>query len=190
MPESAAAEIWKTTLILDALGLYTTEMHQKSRESVILRQQQEMMELSTPVVTLWDGHSRASPHRHARQRAHAGRDGEPAAAHRRQRLVDRHPGYHRRPDRRHAGRAAPVEDGGGGAVDGRRLHHQRHPAANRADHRPSRRRPEFGHDQGDARRRIRDGAQAALADRHKGGAVGSGPGPGAAGPRPPTGSFQ
>ena len=54
-PESAAAEIWKTTLILDALGLYTTEMHQKSRESVILRQQQEMMELSTPVVTLWDG---------------------------------------------------------------------------------------------------------------------------------------
>ena len=54
-PESAAAEMWKTTLILDALGLYTTEMHQKSRESVILRQQQEMMELSTPVVTLWDG---------------------------------------------------------------------------------------------------------------------------------------
>ena len=53
--ESASAEIWKTTLILDALGLYTTEMHQKSRESVILRQQQEMMELSTPVVTLWDG---------------------------------------------------------------------------------------------------------------------------------------
>jgi rsbT co-antagonist protein RsbR len=54
-PESAAAEIWKATLILDALGLYTTEMHQKNRESVILRQQQEMMELSTPVVTLWDG---------------------------------------------------------------------------------------------------------------------------------------
>ena len=54
-PESAAAEIWKTTQILDSLGLYTTELHQKSRESVILRQQQEMMELSTPVVTLWDG---------------------------------------------------------------------------------------------------------------------------------------
>jgi rsbT co-antagonist protein RsbR len=54
-PESAAAEIWNTTLIIDALGLYTTEMHQKNRESIILRQQQEMMELSTPVVTLWDG---------------------------------------------------------------------------------------------------------------------------------------
>ena len=54
-PDALASEIWKATLILDELGLYTTEMHQKSRERVILRQQQEMMELSTPVVTLWDG---------------------------------------------------------------------------------------------------------------------------------------
>jgi rsbT co-antagonist protein RsbR len=54
-PETLATEIWKATLAVDALGLYTTEIHQKSRESVILRQQQEMMELSTPVVTLWDG---------------------------------------------------------------------------------------------------------------------------------------
>jgi rsbT co-antagonist protein RsbR len=54
-PETLGNEIWKATLILDALGLFTTEIHQKSREGVILRQQQEMMELSTPVVTLWDG---------------------------------------------------------------------------------------------------------------------------------------
>ena len=54
-PETLADEVWKTTLVLDALGLFTTEIHQKSREGVILRQQQEMMELSTPVVTLWDG---------------------------------------------------------------------------------------------------------------------------------------
>jgi rsbT co-antagonist protein RsbR len=54
-PEAVAAETWKTNLALDALGLYTTEVHQRSRESVILRQQQEMMELSTPVVTLWEG---------------------------------------------------------------------------------------------------------------------------------------
>ena len=54
-PETLAREIWQATLVLDALGLYTTEIHQKSRESVILRQQQEMMELSTPVVTMWDG---------------------------------------------------------------------------------------------------------------------------------------
>jgi len=35
--------------------LYTTEVHQKSREEVIARQQQEMLELSTPVVKLWEG---------------------------------------------------------------------------------------------------------------------------------------
>jgi rsbT co-antagonist protein RsbR len=39
---------------LDKLGLYTTEAYQETRESVILRQQQELMELSTPVVRLWD----------------------------------------------------------------------------------------------------------------------------------------
>ena len=38
-----------------SLGLYTTEVHQKNREQVILRQQQDMLELSTPVVKLWDG---------------------------------------------------------------------------------------------------------------------------------------
>jgi rsbT co-antagonist protein RsbR len=53
--ETLADEVWKTTLILDSLGLFTTEVHQKSRESVILRQQEEMLELSTPVVMLWDG---------------------------------------------------------------------------------------------------------------------------------------
>jgi rsbT co-antagonist protein RsbR len=53
--DKLAEEIWAATLILDKLGLYTTEVHQKSREHVILRQQEEMMELSTPVVKLWDG---------------------------------------------------------------------------------------------------------------------------------------
>jgi rsbT co-antagonist protein RsbR len=46
--------IWETTQLLDKLGLLTTEIHQKSRESVISRQQQEMLELSTPVVRLWE----------------------------------------------------------------------------------------------------------------------------------------
>ena len=48
-------EIWAATVLLDQLGLYTTEVYQKSREEVIARQQQEMLELSTPVVKLWDG---------------------------------------------------------------------------------------------------------------------------------------
>jgi rsbT co-antagonist protein RsbR len=41
--------------LLDALGLQTTEIHQKRREEVIAQQSRDMLELSTPVVTLWDG---------------------------------------------------------------------------------------------------------------------------------------
>jgi len=40
---------------LDSLGLYTTEIHQKAREEMISRQQIELLELSTPVVNLWEG---------------------------------------------------------------------------------------------------------------------------------------
>jgi rsbT co-antagonist protein RsbR len=40
--------------LIDAAGLFTTEVSQKAREEVIQRQQQEMLELSTPVVKLWD----------------------------------------------------------------------------------------------------------------------------------------
>ncbi len=54
-PNALAEELWKATLLLDKLGLYTTEVYQKSREEVIARQQQEMLELSTPVVELWSG---------------------------------------------------------------------------------------------------------------------------------------
>ncbi len=53
--DALARETWLATEILDGLGLYTTEVYQKSREEVITRQQQEMMELSTPVVKLWEG---------------------------------------------------------------------------------------------------------------------------------------
>ncbi len=50
-----ADDIWSASLVLDELGLYTTEIYQKSREEVIVRQQQELLELSTPVVKLWEG---------------------------------------------------------------------------------------------------------------------------------------
>jgi rsbT co-antagonist protein RsbR len=53
--EKFAQEVWGATVLLDKLGLYTFEGYQKNRESVILRQQQELLELSTPVVQLWDG---------------------------------------------------------------------------------------------------------------------------------------
>ena len=45
---------WQITLLLDKLGLYTIEVFQRSREAVINRQQEELLELSTPVVRLWD----------------------------------------------------------------------------------------------------------------------------------------
>lgn len=48
-------EAWNVTSILDELGLYTTEVYQKSRNEIIQRQQHELLELSTPVVRLWKG---------------------------------------------------------------------------------------------------------------------------------------
>ena len=45
---------WQTTILLDKLGLYTMEVFQQSREAIIGRQQEELLELSTPVVRLWD----------------------------------------------------------------------------------------------------------------------------------------
>jgi len=53
--DKLSREVWTATLLLDRLGLWTTEAHQKVRESVISRQQQDMLELSTPVVKLWHG---------------------------------------------------------------------------------------------------------------------------------------
>jgi rsbT co-antagonist protein RsbR len=54
-PETLASRIWEATLMIDRLGLLTTEMYQKSRNEIIERQQQELLELSTPVVELWHG---------------------------------------------------------------------------------------------------------------------------------------
>jgi rsbT co-antagonist protein RsbR len=53
--EKLATQTLTVTRLLDPLGLYTMEIYQKGREEVILRQQQELMELSTPVVQLWRG---------------------------------------------------------------------------------------------------------------------------------------
>ena len=54
-PAALVAAIVETDALLDRLGLYTMEVYQKGREQVIIRQQQELLELSTPVVTLWQG---------------------------------------------------------------------------------------------------------------------------------------
>jgi rsbT co-antagonist protein RsbR len=54
-PAALADALWQATVVLDQLALFTTEAFQKSREEVISRQQQELLELSTPVVELWEG---------------------------------------------------------------------------------------------------------------------------------------
>ena len=41
--------------LIDRLSLYTVECYARAREEVISRQQQELLELSTPVVQLWEG---------------------------------------------------------------------------------------------------------------------------------------
>jgi rsbT co-antagonist protein RsbR len=47
--------IWVATELLDRLALVTTDSYMTTREELISRQQQELLELSTPVVKLWDG---------------------------------------------------------------------------------------------------------------------------------------
>ena len=53
-PQLLSEEITTASALFDRLGLYTIEVYQKAREQVILRQQQELVELSTPVVQLWE----------------------------------------------------------------------------------------------------------------------------------------
>jgi rsbT co-antagonist protein RsbR len=52
---TATQDLWAISVLVDQLGLYAIEVYQRSREEVIIRQQQEIAELSTPVVRLWDG---------------------------------------------------------------------------------------------------------------------------------------
>lgn len=52
-PALLADALWAISTLLDELGLYTVAVFQKSRDQIIVRQQHELMELSTPVVKLW-----------------------------------------------------------------------------------------------------------------------------------------
>jgi rsbT co-antagonist protein RsbR len=54
-PETLAGASWAVSSLLDKLGLYTIEVFQKAKDQIIVRQQQELLELSTPVVKLWNG---------------------------------------------------------------------------------------------------------------------------------------
>jgi rsbT co-antagonist protein RsbR len=54
-PGKLVDEMTATSDLLDKLGLHTMEVYQAAREDVIRRQQEELLELSTPVVKLWEG---------------------------------------------------------------------------------------------------------------------------------------
>jgi rsbT co-antagonist protein RsbR len=54
-PQGFIQIVGEMSALLDRLGLLTTEEYQKGREAVIARQQRDLIELSTPVVKLWDG---------------------------------------------------------------------------------------------------------------------------------------
>uniref|UniRef100_UPI0026372477 STAS domain-containing protein n=1 Tax=uncultured Herbaspirillum sp. TaxID=160236 RepID=UPI0026372477 len=53
--DALAEQTWELSALLDQLGLLTIKAFQATREELISRQQAEMLELSTPVVKLWDG---------------------------------------------------------------------------------------------------------------------------------------
>ena len=54
-PERLVGELWNATALIDRLALQTMEATLEARERVIARQHEDMLELSTPVVKLWDG---------------------------------------------------------------------------------------------------------------------------------------
>jgi len=54
-PVRMASGIWTVSTLVDRLSQFTLATYQKTREAVIARQQQELLELSTPVVKLWEG---------------------------------------------------------------------------------------------------------------------------------------
>jgi rsbT co-antagonist protein RsbR len=54
-PKAAFDAAWTASTLVDKLALFTATTYQRSREEVIQRQQQELLELSTPVVKLWEG---------------------------------------------------------------------------------------------------------------------------------------
>jgi len=54
-PAQLGNQLWALSELIDQLGLHTVSVFQKTREDVIQRQQEEMLELSTPVVKLWEG---------------------------------------------------------------------------------------------------------------------------------------
>ncbi len=54
-PDTLVDALWTATLLVDQMAQHTVTTFQQAREDIIVRQQEELLELSTPVVKLWDG---------------------------------------------------------------------------------------------------------------------------------------
>lgn len=54
-PHALVDALWAATLLVDQMAQHTVTTFQQAREDIIVRQQEELLELSTPVVKLWDG---------------------------------------------------------------------------------------------------------------------------------------
>jgi rsbT co-antagonist protein RsbR len=54
-PDVLNREVIQLSKLLDGFGLLTFEAYVKGREEIIHRQQQELLELSTPVIKVWEG---------------------------------------------------------------------------------------------------------------------------------------
>jgi rsbT co-antagonist protein RsbR len=54
-PKGAMAALWLVTQLVDHMAQWTMSSYQRTREEVIKRQQEELLELSTPVIKLWEG---------------------------------------------------------------------------------------------------------------------------------------
>jgi rsbT co-antagonist protein RsbR len=54
-PQRAFDALWSASMLVDRMAQWTATTYQRTRENVIQRQQQELLELSTPVVKLWEG---------------------------------------------------------------------------------------------------------------------------------------
>lgn len=54
-PAAMGSALWTLSALVDRLAQHTADTFQQSREDVIRRQQEDLLELSTPVVKLWDG---------------------------------------------------------------------------------------------------------------------------------------
>ena len=54
-PQRVFETTWAASTLVDKMAQFTATTYQRTREDVIQRQQAELLELSTPVIKLWEG---------------------------------------------------------------------------------------------------------------------------------------